>query len=138
MRHETWLSWQDPLKKILGETVHFNSHSSDKRGLAVLIKDGTPIEEIHFENIIKGNFSKLSFKVKNEHVLVKCIYAPNINMNSTGPDNESKAFFKEVFDDWHEDKYTHKVTVGDFNVALSHTNDHQDIYMLIIQILENI
>ena len=49
----------------MGETVLFNSHSSDKRGLAVLIKDGTPIEEVGFQNVIKGNFSKLSFKAKN-------------------------------------------------------------------------
>ena len=54
---------------------------------------------------------------------VKCIYAPNDNMNFIGPDNESKAFFKEVFDDSDEDKYTHKLIEGDFNVALSHTND---------------
>ena len=69
-----------------------------------------------FQNIIKGNFSKLSFKVKGEYVLVKCVYAPNSDMNSTGPDNESKTFFKKVFDDFNEDKYSHKVTVGDFNV----------------------
>ena len=76
-----------------------------------------------FQNVIKGNFSNLSFKVKSEQVLVKGIYAPNSDMNSTGPDNESKAFFKEVFDDSDKDKYTHKVTVGDFNVALRHTYD---------------
>ena len=78
--------------------MYFNSHSIDVRGLAILIKDGTPIEEIHFENIIKGNFSKLSFTVKNEYVLVKCIYAPHKDMNNTGPENECNAFFKEVFD----------------------------------------
>ena len=115
------LADEAPFKKIWGETVLFNSHSSDKRGLAVLIKDRTPIEDVNFQNVIKGSFSKLSFKAKSEHILVNCIYAPNRDMNSTGPDNESKAFFKEVFDDSDEDKFTPKVTVGDFNVALRHT-----------------
>ena len=84
-------------KKLWGETVMFNSHSSEKRGLAVLIKDGTPIKDVSFQNIIKGYFSKLSFYVKDEHVLVKCIHALNNDMNSTGPDNESKAFLQEGF-----------------------------------------
>ena len=44
-------------------------------------------------------------------------------MIKTGPENESKLFNKEVFDDSNEDKLTHKVTVGDFKVALNHTND---------------
>ena len=43
-------------------------------------------------------------------------------MNNTGPENESNTFFKEVFDDSNE-KFTHKVTVGDFNVALNYNND---------------
>ena len=89
----------------------------------MLIRDGTPIENINFQNIIKGNFSKLFFKVKNESVVVKCIYAPNIDMNMTGLENESRAFFKEVFDNSDEDKYRHKITLGDFNEALNHMND---------------
>ena len=44
-------------------------------------------------------------------------------MNTTGLENESRAFFKEVLDDSEEDKYTHKITLGDFNVALNHMNN---------------
>ena len=44
-------------------------------------------------------------------------------MNLTRPDNESKVFFKNVFDTFDEDKYTHKVTIADFNVAHRHTHD---------------
>ena len=44
-------------------------------------------------------------------------------MNNTSPENETNTFFKEVFDYSNEDKLTHKVTVGDLNVALNHTND---------------
>ena len=64
------LTYEIPFRKLWGERVYFNSHSSDKRGIAILIKDGNPSEEIHCENIIKGNFSKLTFKVKNKYVLV--------------------------------------------------------------------
>ena len=54
-----------PFKKLWSETVLFNSHSGDKRCVAVLIGDGTPIENIDFQNIIKDNLSKLTFNVKN-------------------------------------------------------------------------
>ena len=32
-------------------------------------------------------------------------------------------FFQKVFDDTNEDKYTHKITLVDFNIALNHTYD---------------
>ena len=83
-----------------------------------MIRDGTPIENIDFQNIIKGNFSKLTFNVKNESVLVKCIYAPNNDMTLSGPENESRVFFQKVFDDMND-----KIIIGDFNVAPSHTHD---------------
>ena len=69
------LADETAFRKLWGERVFFNSHSSDKRGIAVLVKDDTPISDIKLENILKGNFSKLTFKVKDELVLVKCIYA---------------------------------------------------------------
>ena len=47
----------------------------------MLVKNDTPIKDVNFENIIKGNFSKLSFKIKEKSVLVKCIYAPNKDLN---------------------------------------------------------
>ena len=79
-----------------------------------------PNENIDFQNIIKGNFSKLTFNVKNESVQVKCIYAPNNDINLSGRENESRVFFQKVFDDTNENKYTHKITLGDFNIALNH------------------
>ena len=112
-----------PFRTLWGKTVRFNSHSRDKRGIAVLIRDGTPIENINFQNVIKGDFSKLTFNVKNQSILIKFICAPNIDMNTTGPKNESRIFFQKVFDTTNEDKYTHKITLGDFNVALNHMYD---------------
>ena len=77
-------------KKLWGERVFFNSHTSNKRGIAILVKDDTPIDDIKCENIIKENFSKLTFRVKDEHILVMCIYAPNKDMNNDD-DNENKS-----------------------------------------------
>ena len=119
---------QGPFKKLWGEAFFFNSHSGDKRGIAVLIRDGTPIENIDFQNIIKGNFSKLTFNVKNKSVLIKCIYAPNNDMNIMGTENESRVFFQKVFDDTNEDKYTNKITLSDFNVAQNTRMILLDIY----------
>ena len=97
----------------------------------MLVKDDTPISDIKLENVLKGNFSKLMFKVKNKYVLVKCIYAPNKDMNINDLNNESTAFFQKVFVDSNKDQFTHKIIVGDYNVALNHTAD-----TLMIQILE--
>ena len=44
-------------------------------------------------------------------------------MNPNNPNNESTAFFQKVFDDSNEDQFTHKLTVGDYNVALNHAAD---------------
>ena len=59
------LSDETAFRKLWGEKVFLNLHSSNKRGIAILVKDGTPIDDIKCENILKGNFSKLTFKVKN-------------------------------------------------------------------------
>ena len=114
---------EGPFRKIWRETALFNSHSGDRRGITVLNRDGTCIENIEFQNIIKGNFSKLTFNMKNEYVLVKCIYALNDDINLSGPRNESRVFFQNLFDDTNEEKYTHKVTLGDFNIAPCHMYD---------------
>ena len=99
-------------RKLWGGIFFFNSHSSDKRGIAVLVKEDTPITDIGIENVIKGNFSKLSFKIRDERVLIKYISAPNKDLNSNAPDNESREFFKKVMDNTNRDVYTHKIIVG--------------------------
>ena len=68
-----------------GGMAYFNSYCSCKRGIVVLIKNDTPITDVEFENVIPGNFSKLSFRANNETVLIKCIYAPNDDSN---PNND--------------------------------------------------
>ena len=47
------LADESAFKKLWGQGVFFNSHSSNKRGIAVLVKDDTPINDIKFENILK-------------------------------------------------------------------------------------
>ena len=60
----------------------FTSHGSNERDIAVLIKEEAPITNIEWTNvIIKENFSKLSFNVKNDKILVKCMYTQNEDSN---------------------------------------------------------
>ena len=93
--------------------AYFNSYCSSKRGIMVLIKNDTPITDIEWENVIAGNFSKLSFKTKNEKVLIKCIYAPNKDSGPNDDKNKSTIFFKKVMDDTGEEKYNHRIITGD-------------------------
>ena len=66
----------------------------------------------------------MTFRVKDEHILVKCIYAPNKDMNNNNDnENESTMFLKRVFDDTNAEQFTHKVIVVDYNVALNHNAD---------------
>ena len=39
------------------------------------------------------------------------------------PENESIKFFNTIMDDTDEDVYAHKLTIGDFDVALNHDAD---------------
>ena len=57
---------EDGFRKLWGEKVFFNSYSSSKRGIAVLIKDSAPVTDLEWENGIPGNFSKLSMVVKGK------------------------------------------------------------------------
>ena len=96
---------------------------SNKRGLTVLIKNETPISDIAWENIIPGNFSKLSFWAENQTVLIKCVYAPNEDSNPNDDNNDSTKFFKTVLDNTDEERYNHRIIVGEYNVAIRHNED---------------
>ena len=96
---------------------------SNRRGIAVLVKDDTPISDIEWENIIPGNFSKFSSKSKNQAILIKCIYASNEDSNPNDDNNDSTKFFKEVLDDTGEEKCDHRIIMGDYNVAMNHELD---------------
>ena len=72
---------EEPCKKLWGEMAYFNSYCGSKRGITVLIKNDTPITDIEWENVIPGNFSRLSFKANKEKILIKCIYTPNKDSN---------------------------------------------------------
>ena len=64
---------EESFKRIWGEVAYFNSYCGNKRGITVLIRNDTPITDIEWENVIPGNFSKLSFKANNDKILIKCI-----------------------------------------------------------------
>ena len=84
---------EEAFKQMWGEIAYFNSLCCNKRGLAVLIRNETPISDITWENVIPGNFSKLCFKTKDKTVLIKSIYAPNKDSNPNDDNNESTKFF---------------------------------------------
>ena len=83
---------EEEFEKMWGGKVFFNSLSSNRRGLAVLVKDNTPITDIGWENIIPGNFSRLTFKAEGQLILIKCIYTPNEDNNPNDIDNQSSRF----------------------------------------------
>ena len=56
---------------------------------------------------------------KGVNVHIKCIYAPNKDYIPDNLKHENTKFFNSVMDDTNEDDYAHKITVGDFNVALN-------------------
>ena len=64
---------EETFRKLWGERVFFNSYSSNKRGIAVLMKDNAPVTDLKWENVIPGNFSKLSMVVKGMNIFSKCI-----------------------------------------------------------------
>ena len=68
--------------------IYFNSFSSNQRGLVVLLKDSLPAKNIKIENIIQGDYMRLSFAINETKILIKCCYAPNEDM--TPLDSESK------------------------------------------------
>ena len=114
---------EDIFRRIWGGMAFFNSLCSYKRGLTVLIRNDTPISNIKWENIIPGNFSKLSFTANNKNVLVKCLYAPNEDSNPNDDNNDSTKFLKTVMDDTGDKIYDYRMMTGDFNLAINHEKD---------------
>ena len=110
-------------EKLWDGPIYLNSFSSNHRGLVVLFKDSLPAKKIKFENILKGDYSRLTFVVNSVKILIKCCYAPNKDMTNSETDNYSNTFFKSVFDDSLDSEYDVTMMVGDFNVAPDHNMD---------------
>ena len=89
---------EELFRQMWGGTAYFNSLCSNKRGIAVLIKNDTPISNVEWKNIIPVNFSKLSFKANDQTVFIKCIYAPSNDSNPNDDNNDSTKFFRLVMD----------------------------------------
>ena len=106
---------QRVFEKLWGEGAYFNSFSSSQRGLAILFRDSLPVKEVKVSNIIEGNYSRITFKVKNHNVLLKAVYAPNEDMLKN---KYSSTFFKTVFDDEDDNDFDIKTIVG----AVSYTH----------------
>ena len=112
-------------EKLMNRPIFFNSFNRDQRGLVVLLKETLPAKNIKIENIISGDYTRLTFVVYNTKILIKCCYAPNEDMTSfeSESENYSDKFFKTVFDDSQDLDYNISIMVGDFNVAPDHTKN---------------
>ena len=82
-----------------------------------MFKDSLSAKDIKIENIITGNYTRLTFIVKAQNILVKCLYAPNENMTMNNTDNYSNMFFKTGFDDTDEEDFDIRLTICDFIVS---------------------
>ena len=112
-------------RKIWDGTVFYNSMSTNQRGIMVLIKNSFVGKNLKFSNILKGDYSRLTFTMCGFEILIKCCYAPNGDMASFNSESEgySDIYFKTIFDDSNDSKYDLSIMAGDFNVAPDHNLD---------------
>ena len=52
---------EQEFEKLWDGPVFYNSFSSNQRGLIVLLKDSFTAKNIEFSNILKGDYSRLTF-----------------------------------------------------------------------------
>ena len=57
--------------KLWGDKYYFNSFSCDQWNLAVLIRNFLLINDVQITNVITGDFSRVTFKLKGLKVLIK-------------------------------------------------------------------
>ena len=99
------------LEKLWDGQIFFNSYSSNQRGLVILFKNSLPAKDIKINNILNGDYTRLTFTVMAQKILIKCIYAPNDDMTTNKVDNYSNTFFKTVFDDGDNLDFDIKLTL---------------------------
>ena len=114
-------------EKLWDRPIYFDSFSSYQRGLMVLLKDSLPAKNVKMENILLGDYSRLTLSLGDTKVLIKCCYAPNDDMSALDSESEnySNRFLKMVFDDRNDIDYDVTMMVGDFNVAPDPDKDTQ-------------
>ena len=76
-------------EKLWDGPVYFNSFSSNQRGLMVLLKDSLPAKNVKMENILIGDYSRLTLSLGDTKVLIKCCYAPNDDMTPLDSESEN-------------------------------------------------
>ena len=94
---------EDTFRKLWVERVFFNSYSSNKRGIAVLMKYFAFVNDLKWKKFIPNNFPKLSLVVKGVNVLIKCIYALNKDSIPDNLGNESTKFFNTIMENTDEE-----------------------------------
>ena len=91
------------LKKLWDGQAFFNSRTSNSRCIAILMKDDLEVEYVEFKNVLTGNLSRLKFAFMDEKYLINCIYATNNDFSN----DDTKKFFKDVFDNSYFHEYKH-------------------------------
>ena len=94
---------------------YFNSYSSDRRGVAILVKKSLPINivEKYKDNI--GNVLTLEATYDSNIFLITCIYGPN---------DDNPDFFEDIFNRNSALDCPYQIIGGDFNVTLDHSIDN--------------
>ena len=82
-------------EKLLDGAIFFNSFNSNQRGLMVLFRDSLPIRNVKVENILKGDYTRLTLIWGSTKVLIKCCYAPN--EDSPALDSEQENYSSKFF-----------------------------------------
>ena len=103
------------VKSEWGGPAFFSSHSSQSRGVAILIKKNFPIEILDKKQDIEGNFLSIKAKIYDKIIAINGIYGPN---------TDNPIFYKEVvfptIKDWNPD---YSIFTGDWNLVLNQKLD---------------
>ena len=93
----------------------FNSFSSEKRGVAILIKKNLPLKYDVTHRDTNGNILTIKAEYDNTCFLLSCIYGPN---------EDEPLFFENLFNQNTLQNCHLQLIAGDFNVTLDHSIDN--------------
>ena len=99
------ISW----KQQWGEKIWFSSHTSNSRGVAVLIRNSVSVTFKSMYNDPNGRYLIISASINN---------IPLILLNIYGPNNDDPEFFIDIFSKLGSFEFSSIICAGDFNVVL--------------------
>ena len=106
-------------EKILRNEIDFdcyyNSLSSDRRGVAILLKKNVPISASIINKDNDGNLLTIAATYDNKKFILSCIYGPN---------DDDPSFFDNIFSFNSGIDCPNQIIGGDFNVTFNHGKDN--------------